>query len=56
MSNNYLQPRAKKKFGQNFLNNADIVKKIIDIINPEGKKILEIGPGTGALTKFLVDK
>ncbi|MFZ8229624.1 16S rRNA (adenine(1518)-N(6)/adenine(1519)-N(6))-dimethyltransferase RsmA [Mycoplasmopsis bovis] len=56
MSNNYLQPRAKKKFGQNFLNNADVVKKIIDIINPEGKKILEIGPGTGALTKFLVDK
>lgn len=56
MSNNYLQPRAKKKFGQNFLKNADVVKKIIDIINPEGKKILEIGPGTGALTKFLVDK
>lgn len=27
MSNSYLQPRAKKKFGQNFLNNADVVKK-----------------------------
>ncbi|TKA58867.1 Dimethyladenosine transferase [Mycoplasmopsis bovis 8790] len=56
MSNNYLQPRAKKKFGQNFLNSPEITKKIIDIISPEDKKILEIGPGTGALTKFLVGK
>ncbi|WP_406617129.1 16S rRNA (adenine(1518)-N(6)/adenine(1519)-N(6))-dimethyltransferase RsmA [Mycoplasmopsis adleri] len=46
--------RAKKKFGQNFLNNQGIIKKIVNIINPTNKKIIEIGPGMGALTEHLI--
>ncbi|QBF34886.1 ribosomal RNA small subunit methyltransferase A [Mycoplasmopsis phocirhinis] len=44
---------AKKKFGQNFLINSQIIEQIIDIISPKNKNILEIGPGMGALTKHL---
>ncbi|MBZ4212792.1 16S rRNA (adenine(1518)-N(6)/adenine(1519)-N(6))-dimethyltransferase RsmA [Mycoplasma sp. U97] len=46
--------KAKKKYGQNFLNNQGIINKIVSIINPKNKKIIEIGPGMGALTKELV--
>ena len=47
--------RAKKQFGQNFLVNKGVIKKIIEIVNPtEKKKILEIGAGKGALTEMLV--
>ena len=43
--------KAKKKFGQNFLIDLSIVKNIISSIAPKPKdKILEIGPGMGALT------
>ncbi|CAL4319043.1 Ribosomal RNA small subunit methyltransferase A [Buchnera aphidicola (Pterocallis alni)] len=41
-----------KKFGQNFLKDKKIVKKIINFINPSCLDILvEIGPGLGALTE-----
>ena len=46
----------KKKFGQNFLKNKDLLKKITDIKNFEDKSILEIGPGKGALTEYLLKK
>ena len=43
--------KAKKKFGQNFLIDQSIINKIVNFINPSPKdKILEIGPGMGALT------
>ncbi|WP_027120512.1 16S rRNA (adenine(1518)-N(6)/adenine(1519)-N(6))-dimethyltransferase RsmA [Mycoplasmopsis lipofaciens] len=45
--------KAKKKFGQNFLVDENIIQKIIEIINPKNKNIIEIGPGRGAITKFL---
>ncbi|EGV00599.1 16S rRNA (adenine(1518)-N(6)/adenine(1519)-N(6))-dimethyltransferase RsmA [Mycoplasmopsis columbina] len=45
--------KAKKKYGQNFLNDRNIIEKIISVIDPKDKKILEIGPGMGAITKFL---
>ncbi|UUD35497.1 16S rRNA (adenine(1518)-N(6)/adenine(1519)-N(6))-dimethyltransferase RsmA [Mycoplasmopsis caviae] len=45
--------KAKKKYGQNFLNDQNTIKKIIDIINPKDQKIIEIGPGKGALSKIL---
>ncbi|TNK83167.1 16S rRNA (adenine(1518)-N(6)/adenine(1519)-N(6))-dimethyltransferase [Mycoplasmopsis pullorum] len=45
---------AKKKFGQNFLTDQNIISKILNIHQLEGNKILEIGPGRGALTKELV--
>ena len=45
----------KKSLGQNFLKDPNVLKKIIRIISPrESDKILEIGPGQGALTKHLI--
>ena len=49
--------KAKKKFGQNFLINEEIVNKIINSINYEKyNQIIEVGPGTGALSKHLIKK
>ena len=46
----------KKSWGQNFLTDDNTINKIINIINPQKKdKILEIGPGHGALTKQLIN-
>ena len=47
----------KKKFGQNFLVNQTVVKKIIEASNINSNdNILEIGPGDGALTKEIIKK
>ena len=44
----------RKKWGQNFLIDPNIIRKIISVLNPDKKQtILEIGPGKGALTKIL---
>jgi len=52
--------RAKKRFGQHFLRNLDIAKRIADSLRfkLEGKKVnlLEIGGGTGVLTQFLLQR
>ncbi len=46
-----------KKFGQNYLTDKNILNKIIDEINPlPEENIVEIGPGTGALTSKLFEK
>lgn len=48
--------RAKKKYGQHFLTNAGLVSKIVAEANiAPGDKVLEIGPGQGALTKQLLE-
>ena len=48
---------AKKELGQNFLCNQVIINNIIDLLKIDPKdKILEIGPGLGALTNEIVDK
>jgi len=45
---------ARKKWGQNFLIDPNIIKKIISVLNPKlNNYILEIGPGKGALTNEL---
>jgi len=45
------QHRAKKRFGQNFLSDPGIIQRIIQSINPKpGERLIEIGPGLGALT------
>ena len=41
---------VKKSLGQNFLNDKNIIKKIINLIEIRNNNILEIGPGKGALT------
>ena len=49
--------KAKKHLGQHFLNDENIASKIADALTLEGyKKVLEIGPGMGVLTKYLLDK
>ena len=49
--------QAKKRFGQNFLVDGNIINRIIRTINPQaGEHLVEIGPGLGALTSHLVDK
>jgi len=46
----------RKKWGQNFIQDQNIIKKIITVINPEkNDRIIEIGPGKGALTEHLVN-
>ena len=47
--------KFKKQYGQNFLNDLNILKKIGAEIKPN-QKVLEIGPGAGALTKILLEK
>ncbi|MEY2792904.1 MAG: rRNA ((1518)-N(6)/adenine(1519)-N(6))-dimethyltransferase [Bacteroidota bacterium] len=52
------QVRAKKNLGQHFLNDLGAAQAIVDGLQPEGryKEVLEIGPGMGVLTQFLVKK
>jgi len=46
-----IQHRARKRFGQNFLSDPGIIQRIIQSINPhQGERLIEIGPGLGALT------
>ena len=49
--------KPKKSLSQNFLIQPKISKKIVDLLElkPEDS-VLEIGPGKGALTQFLVEK
>jgi len=46
---------AKKKFGQNFLKDETVLQKIVEAMPNNSNKIVEIGPGLGDLTKYLVD-
>ena len=46
--------KAKKSLGQNFLVDKNILKKIVDISEIQDRSILEIGPGTGNLTSFIL--
>ena len=45
-----------KRFGQNYLHDKNIIKKIVREINPlPDDTILEIGPGRGAITELIYD-
>lgn len=55
--NTHLGHQAKKRFGQNFLNNDAIISRIADAIDPEpDDNLVEIGPGLGALTEPVVER
>ena len=47
--------KAKKSLGQNFLNDKNVLQKIINSVNIENKSILEVGPGTGNLTSYILE-
>jgi 16S rRNA (adenine1518-N6/adenine1519-N6)-dimethyltransferase len=47
--------RARKRFGQHFLHDPLVLQRITDAVAPQpGESLLEIGPGTGALTALLL--
>ena len=48
--------KPKKSLGQNFLVDHNVLEKIVDIVDIENKEVLEIGPGSGNLTKFILKK
>ena len=47
--------KIKKSLGQNFLTDKNILKKISKIVPIKNKNILEIGPGSGNLTSFILE-
>ena len=53
---NYVRP--KKNLGQHFLKEENIARKIAESLCGHGnyKQVLEIGPGMGILTKYLLDE
>ncbi|MBI5461777.1 MAG: 16S rRNA (adenine(1518)-N(6)/adenine(1519)-N(6))-dimethyltransferase RsmA [Gammaproteobacteria bacterium] len=47
----------RKRFGQNFLHDANVIRKILAAIAPQpGQDLLEIGPGQGAITLPLLER
>ena len=48
--------KAKKSLGQNFLVDHEILEMIVNTIDIKNKTILEIGPGTGNLTNYILKK
>lgn len=55
--NNMEKVKAKKHLGQHFLKDESVAQNIADTLNLEGyEDVLEIGPGMGVLTKYLLEK
>jgi 16S rRNA (adenine1518-N6/adenine1519-N6)-dimethyltransferase len=48
--------RAKKSLGQHFLNDKSIAQRIVSSLSGNTSTVLEIGPGTGVLTEFLLQR
>ncbi len=47
--------KARKRFGQNFLHDYGVIRRIVACIAPkEGQRLVEIGPGKGALTEGII--
>jgi 16S rRNA (adenine1518-N6/adenine1519-N6)-dimethyltransferase len=52
-----LSHRARKRFGQHFLHDRGVIGRIVDAIDPRpGQRLVEIGPGLGALTTELLKR
>ena len=50
----YIKP--KKSLGQHFLKDENIAQKIVDALPDSDGLVIEIGPGTGVLTKYLLER
>lgn len=48
--------QTKKKFGQNFIKDKNLIHKIINASDLDNKQVIEIGPGMGALTKQIAQR
>ena len=46
--------KAKKKFGQNFLIDGNVLTNIVTKADIKNKNVIEIGPGLGSLTEYLI--
>lgn len=51
-----IEHRAKKRWGQHFLLQPSIARRMVDLLQPHFNTIVEIGPGTGALTRWLWER
>ena len=50
------QHQARKRFGQNFLQDAAVIERIAAVVQPQSAEhLVEIGPGQGALTRALIE-
>jgi 16S rRNA (adenine1518-N6/adenine1519-N6)-dimethyltransferase len=50
-----MEHRPRQRFGQNFLHDPGIIRRIIGAVNPQpGQRLVEIGPGQGAITEGLL--
>ena len=49
--------RPRKRFGQNFLHDQGVIERILAYVDPQpGQRLVEIGPGQGALTSGLLER
>ena len=48
--------KPKKSLGQNFLIDRNVLEQIVDVVDVKNKEVLEIGPGSGNLTTFILKK
>ena len=48
--------KPKKSLGQNFLIDREVLEQIVDTVEIKNKEVLEIGPGSGNLTSFILKK
>lgn len=56
LQNDGFRHQARKRFGQNFLHDQNIIQRIVNSIDPkQTDHIVEIGPGQGAITRKLLD-
>ncbi len=46
----------RRRLGQNFLVDPGVARRILDLLEPEPPRVLEIGPGRGALTRGLLER
>lgn len=54
---NFFQHKARKRFGQNFLVDENIIERIVRAVAPkESDHLVEIGPGQGAITELLLQR
>ena len=51
---NFVKP--KKNLGQHFLTDQNIAHKIVDCLGADVSDVLEVGPGMGVLTRFLLER
>ncbi|MDB4081620.1 16S rRNA (adenine(1518)-N(6)/adenine(1519)-N(6))-dimethyltransferase RsmA [Candidatus Pelagibacter sp.] len=48
--------KHKKSLGQNFLIDRDVLEQIVSVVDITDKEVLEIGPGSGNLTRYILKK